>query len=132
MALRLRFTLCVTAASMLLLSACGLPPASHPTPDSQAIAPDISARTHLGQAHAALRAKAQASATQSGIYALYDPQEAFAARSLLARAAQQTLDVEYYIWRNDKTGLLLLHELLKAADRGVRVRLLIDDGGTSG
>lgn len=132
MALRLRFTLCVTAASMLLLSACGLPPASHPAPDSQAIAPDISASTHLGQAHAALRAKARAGATQSGIYALYDPQEAFAARSLLARAAQQTLDVQYYIWRNDKTGLLLLHELLRAADRGVRVRLLIDDGGTSG
>ena len=79
-----------------------------------------------------MRAQADAAEAASGIYALNDPQEAFAARALLARAADQTLDVQYYIWRADKTGRLLLHELLMAADRGVRVRLLLDDGGTAG
>ena len=46
--------------------------------------------------------------------------------------AQRTLDVQYYIWRGDTTGHLLLDELRRAADRGVRVRLLLDDGGTAG
>jgi putative cardiolipin synthase len=55
---------------------------------------------------------------------LADAHDAYAARALLARAAQRTLDVQYYIWRNDTTGHLLLDELLLAADRGVRVRLL--------
>lgn len=51
---------------------------------------------------------------------------------LLTRAAERTLDVQYYIWRNDMTGTLLLEALHVAADRGVRVRLLLDDNGTAG
>lgn len=53
--------------------------------------------------------------------------EAFALRALSARAAERSLDVQYYIWHNDLTGKLLAKELLAAADRGVRVRLLLDD-----
>lgn len=68
---------------------------------------------------------------KSGIYALADAQEAFAARTLLARAAQKTLDIQYYIWHDDITGTLLLEELRTAANRGVRVRLLLDDNGTA-
>jgi putative cardiolipin synthase len=67
----------------------------------------------------------------SGIYALPDAHEAFAARALLARAADRTLDVQYYIWHRDMTGTLLMEELAAAADRGVRVRLLLDDNNTS-
>lgn len=51
---------------------------------------------------------------------------------LLARTAERTLDVQYYIWHGDITGTLLLEELHEAADRGVRVRLLLDDNGTAG
>lgn len=65
----------------------------------------------------------------SGIYPLADPHAAFAARMYLADAAQRTLDVQYYIWRNDQTGTMLLEQLHEAADRGVRVRLLLDDHG---
>ncbi len=122
----------VLAGGLGGLGACSLPAPVQPPQATQAIAPEVSAQTALGQAHAALRQQAQAPTTHSGVYALDDPREAFAARSLLARAAQHTLDVQYYIWRHDKTGLLLLHELLLAADRGVRVRLLLDDGGTTG
>jgi cardiolipin synthase C len=68
----------------------------------------------------------------SGIYPLPDARDAFAARVLLAQAAERTLDVRYYIWRNDISGTLLFEALRAAADRGVRVRLLLDDNNTSG
>lgn len=68
----------------------------------------------------------------SGFYPLDEALEAFLSRVLLARAAQKTLDIQYYIWRQDNTGTLLLYELLLAADRGVRVRLLLDDLGSYG
>src|SRR5437016_5439445 len=68
----------------------------------------------------------------SGIYPLPDARDAFAARVLLAQAAERTLDVRYYIWRNDISGTLLFEALRAAADRGVHVRLLLDDNNTSG
>lgn len=67
----------------------------------------------------------------SGVYALNNPADAFAARIFMARAAEKTLDVQYYIWRKDLTGTMLLYELYLAAERGVRVRLLLDDLGVA-
>ena len=63
----------------------------------------------------------------SGAYPLTRGQDAFLARLALAQAAERSLDVQYYIWRNDSTGRVLLNHLVRAAERGVRVRLLIDD-----
>ncbi|MFZ4110705.1 MAG: phospholipase D family protein [Polymorphobacter sp.] len=68
----------------------------------------------------------------TGIYPLDDARQAFAARMLLVRRARICLDVQYYIWHRDTSGLLLLNELRRAADRGVRVRLLLDDNGIAG
>lgn len=68
----------------------------------------------------------------SGIYPLVEADDAFAARMLMARHAERSLDVQYYIWRPDMTGLMLLEALHEAADRGVRVRLLLDDNNTAG
>src|SRR4029453_8239483 len=68
----------------------------------------------------------------SGIYSLPDARDAFAARELMARAAERTLDIRYYIWRNDVSGTLLSEAVRAAADRGVRVRLLLDDNNTAG
>lgn len=48
-------------------------------------------------------------------------------RLALADHATRSIDIQYYLWNTDATGLLLLSRLLDAADRGVRVRLLIDD-----
>ena len=73
-----------------------------------------------------------ANAGRSGIYPLRDAADAFAARYLLASAAEKTLDVQYYIWRKDLSGTLLMKALVDAADRGVRVRLLLDDNNTQG
>jgi cardiolipin synthase C len=69
---------------------------------------------------------------QSGVVELRDGRDAFAARVLLADNAERTLDLQYYIWRNDMSGALLFAALCRAADRGVRVRLLLDDNNTSG
>jgi len=67
----------------------------------------------------------------SGIKLLRDGKDAFAARVLLARSAERTIDAQYYIWHDDLSGSLLLDELEAAANRGVRVRLLVDDVGTA-
>jgi phosphatidylserine/phosphatidylglycerophosphate/cardiolipin synthase-like enzyme len=69
---------------------------------------------------------------QSGIYALTKPTDAFAARAILAQAAEKSLDVQYYIWHADQTGLLLFEAVWRAAERGVRVRMLLDDANTGG
>lgn len=63
----------------------------------------------------------------TGYHVLYDPFEAIAARLHLIDKAEKTLDLQYYIWDNDKIGALALHSIIRAADRGVKVRLLIDD-----
>lgn len=65
----------------------------------------------------------------SGVVPLLDGPGAFAARIALIRKAEAALDVQYYIWQRDATGLILLNELRQAAERGVRVRLLLDDNG---
>lgn len=64
---------------------------------------------------------------RSGLKLLDDNLEAFAARAHAARSAARSLDLQYYYWKDDLTGTLLADEVLKAADRGVRVRLLLDD-----
>lgn len=56
-----------------------------------------------------------------------DAATAFAIRADSARSAGRSIDVQYYIWRGDVTGRLLAQEVLRAADRGVSVRLLLDD-----
>ena len=68
----------------------------------------------------------------SGIFPLADSRDAFAARARLAEVAERTLDVQYYIWEKDMTGTLLFEALHAAADRGVRVRFLLDDNTTPG
>lgn len=63
----------------------------------------------------------------TGYHVLYDPLEALAARIELINKSEKSLDLQYYIWDNDKIGALALHAMIKAADRGVKIRLLVDD-----
>ncbi|WP_228145835.1 phospholipase D family protein [Acinetobacter sp. ANC 5054] len=63
----------------------------------------------------------------TGYHVLYDPLEALAARIELINKAEKSLDLQYYIWDNDKIGSLALHAMIQAADRGVKIRLLVDD-----
>lgn len=63
----------------------------------------------------------------SAIALISDNIEAFVARGHSVRRAGRSLDLQYYYWKDDLTGLLLTREIIEAADRGVRVRLLLDD-----
>ncbi len=69
---------------------------------------------------------------KSGFKLIPYGQDAFTARIAMVRLAQKSLDLQYYIWYSDKVGLILADEALKAADRGVKVRILIDDIEQSG
>jgi len=64
---------------------------------------------------------------ESGFLLLDTGLDAFAARAILAQGADRSIDVQYYMIHNDLTGTLFADQLIKAADRGVRIRLLIDD-----
>jgi putative cardiolipin synthase len=64
---------------------------------------------------------------QSGVHLLSHGLDAFVGRAVLARLAERSIDVQYYMFHQDTVGRLLIKELLAAADRGVRVRMLIDD-----
>jgi cardiolipin synthase C len=69
---------------------------------------------------------------KSGFFILPSGLDAFTARALLAERAERSIDAQYYIYHNDLVGKLFTYQLVKAADRGVRVRLLIDDLNLSG
>ena len=90
------------------------PPDADATPLAQAIVP-------LVRAHPGL----------SGIHWLRDGLDAFAARFHLAQTARRSLDVQYYLWHDDLTGRLLFEALHAAAERGVKVRLLLDDNNAA-
>lgn len=111
-----------------LLGGCSLPDLDGRT-RSSALNQTESAETALGRA---IAPRGHAHPGETGIHRLDNPHDAFASRVLLAGAAEKTLDVQYYIWRADTTGIMLFDELRAAAERGVRVRLLLDDNGTAG
>jgi putative cardiolipin synthase len=67
---------------------------------------------------------------RSGFYLIEAGVAGLAARIQMVRSAERTLDVQYFIFRGDETGTFLTEELRHAADRGVRVRVLVDDGDT--
>lgn len=82
------------------------------------------ANTTLGKM---VSARAVAHTGKSGFHLLGNGLDAFAARAVLANGAERSIDVQYYLYHNDLVGRLFTDQLLKAADRGVRVRLLVDD-----
>lgn len=67
----------------------------------------------------------------SGYHPIVTGANAFASRSILTDMATRNIDAQYYIWHDDQAGQLLLKDLWEAAERGVIVRLLIDDFNSS-
>ena len=124
----LRARLAALLALLAVLAGCAeLPPLDGRS--QSRLVPDT-ATTRLGRA--VQQAAAAQPAGHSGVFLLDQGRDAFATRVLLAEAAERTLDVQYYIWRDDMSGRLLADALRRAADRGVRVRLLLDDLGSAG
>ena len=89
---------------------------------SVAVSPDWN--SPLGECCQAQRSD---DARLSGVKLMDSAQPALSIRFALANLAQHSIDAQYYIWEGDRSGRVLLHALLAAADRGVRVRLLLDD-----
>jgi cardiolipin synthase C len=119
----------VLALTMALLALAGC--TSLPTVDRQAIASEaipLSAATTLGRIATAY----VPAPDQSGFRLMPLGKFSLDTRVQLARRAEVSLDVQYYHFENDETGRWLLRALRDAANRGVRVRLLIDDFYTSG
>ena len=111
----------------LLISGCSSLPGRVERIESSALTSTDD--TRLGQA---VRPRISANPGKSGIYPLPVAEDAFAARIVLTRLADRSLDLQYYIWHADSTGQLLWEAVWKAAERGVRVRLLLDDANTGG
>jgi len=109
-----------------LFAGCATLPDEAPRPPTKAIA--VSADTALGK----IALASQPDPDLSGFRLMPGGDFAFDTRLQLARRAQRTLDVQYYQIENDETGRYLLRTLRDAAQRGVRVRLLMDDLYTSG
>lgn len=63
----------------------------------------------------------------TGIYVLDAPIEALLARAWLADRAEKSIEVQYFIWSTDNIGVLAAEALLRAANRGVKVRVIVDD-----
>ena len=116
------------AAALLVAACAGRLPELDRTP-GHALAEAEVAATSLGQAAAGLT---RPHAGQSGFHLLGEPQKAFALQLGLVAAAERTLDLQYYTWHDDRAGWLLFHAVHAAAERGVRVRLLLDDLHTVG
>ena len=93
-------------------------------PDNTTRPPSTRREHPLGRA---FRPQLEEHAGLSGVHLLESGRDAFVARAVNARHAERSIDVQYYMFHQDTVGRLLLGELLAAADRGVRVRMLIDD-----
>jgi cardiolipin synthase C len=110
-------------AALVLLTACSTMRKDYAKPVSVAQAPVVD--TPSAKYTEAEQDKHPAE--QSGFRLLTLSSNALMSRIALADKAERTLDLQYYIFREDETGRLMMQHLLKAADRGVRVRLLLDD-----
>ncbi|MBO9450188.1 phospholipase D family protein [Tropicibacter sp. R16_0] len=108
----------VIGATLFILQACTGAPLDQDTPVTQARL--VPQSTLVSAAHAL-------SHGQAGFVPLSDGDQALGARLRLIEGAQDTLDLQYFLMKPDLGGALIADALLRAADRGVRVRFLLDD-----
>jgi len=118
----------LAVALSAILSACSTVDFDYPKTPTTYI--DNTDDTPFGKAWQDL--EQDASDNQSAFYLLTDGIESLAARLIMADRAEKTLDAQYYLITADNIGLVFIGSLLDAADRGVRVRLLLDDIQTQG
>jgi phosphatidylserine/phosphatidylglycerophosphate/cardiolipin synthase-like enzyme len=113
------------AAAVLLISGCASLP---PHVDSHSEALHDPTTTSLGR----MTEAEEVGKNLSGIRLLASGEEALDALIALADHAERTLDIQYYIIQQDESARILLQHVRSAADRGVRVRVLVDDLNTAG
>src|SRR6188474_3499139 len=105
-----------------LTSACASLPTDYERTESAALAD--TENTSLGEAVSRWTA---ANDEQSGFYPLPTGLDALGARLALIDRAERSIDAQYFLIKHDSAGLIFAGKLVEAADRGVRVRFLLDD-----
>jgi cardiolipin synthase C len=120
-------TLMPLFAILFLIGGCATLPKNFDRPESYAYTDTNDTRFAK-----ALHDEMVAHPGQSGFLLLTSGLNAFVARAMLAQSAERSIDAQYYLYNDDLTSRLFTYQLLKAADRGVRVRLLVDDIGLEG
>ncbi len=117
--------LCAAVLIAAFVAGCSTLPPGADFPKSYSTALQQPELTRLGRQFADA---AQAHPGTSAFRMLAVGFDGFLARIQMIDAAERTLDLQYFIFRADETGKLLADAVLRAADRGVRVRLMLDDG----
>lgn len=122
-----RITCILSLFTLVLLAGCA-------TTDKQIVRTPSTApqQTELTSASQFIQADLEKHPGKSGFVLLDSGEEAFTSRNAMTQVAEKTIDVQYYIWEDDITGAILINQLIKATERGVRVRLLIDDVNSGG
>jgi cardiolipin synthase C len=111
----------------VLLTGCAtLPPPTDKIPEHAFASPG---ETRLGVLAHTL---AEPHPDKTGLVLLDTGYQAFLLRAAMIEAAERSIDAQYYIWNSDLSGAYLARRLLLAADRGVRVRVLLDDMNVKG
>ena len=119
---KLSLTISIAILLAVMFSSCSSIPAK--TVDKPPSAAEFYTDAKLSRIFSA---GVQGHADKSGFILLRDGQRALRERLYLADIAEHSIDAQYYIWNSDDAGKLLMQRLLKSADRGVLVRLLLDD-----
>src|SRR5580658_5103055 len=114
-------------AAALLLSGCATVQSGHEYPRTASVALAHPEETAFG---AKFEALANAHAGASAFHILTAGVDGLLVRVQMIDAAQKSLDLQYFIFRGDTTGNVILAALARAAARGVAIRLLVDDGDT--
>ena len=124
-----KFVKFVFVSILFALTGCATVDFDYPKEESVALERADTADTYLGKQLAGLAAEHP---DQAGFYALSDGIDALSVRLLMAERAERSIDAQYYLIKRDIVGGAFMGALLRAADRGVHVRLLLDDIFTSG
>lgn len=114
------------ATVVAFLGGCASLPPGSDFPKSPSSALERPGETRLGRS---IEAAARLHSGKSGFRLLPSGVDGILSRVQMADAAERTLDLQYYIYREDDTSKLLSDAIVRAADRGVRVRVLLDDHG---
>lgn len=112
---------------VLVVSSCASLPENNQQVPSYVLPISETSNTRLANGFLNKKVNFSEHPKDTGIYLLGSGHDAFVARAVLANQADKTLDVQYYLYHGDLSGKILMAQLLAAADRGVRVRLLVDD-----
>ena len=108
--------------SLIVLASCSSLPTDFDSVESYAYTD--TAKTTLGKEAAKVTA---GDTHNSTMYLVSEGTEAFLTRMVLLSMAERSVDVQYFIWKSDLVGKLIMHKMIEAAERGVRVRMLLDD-----